>query len=69
MKCKILEAASITVGACESCPAVHVNLIDIDGNVFATANVPAETCAEFIVRFRACATEIAQRHSAPSRQQ
>lgn len=65
----ILEAASIDCAACDFCPAVHINLIDGAGDVFATASVPIHIAEDFIARFRACMREIATRHAAPARRQ
>lgn len=66
---KIEEAVSITIGACDFCPAVHVNLRDQDGDIFATASVPVVIGEDFIARFRAAMAELATRHSAPVRRQ
>lgn len=63
------EAASISCGSCDFCAAVHVNLLNENGDVFATASVPAYVADEFIARFRMCMTEIANRVSAPLRRQ
>jgi hypothetical protein len=66
----ILEAARISCHACDFCNAVHVDFIDIDGDVFATASVPIEIEMEFMARFAACVTEIKGRsHAAPARRQ
>lgn len=62
---EIREAASVSCGACDFCPAVHVNLIDHAGDKFATASVPAHVGEEFIRRFRAALVELGRRSAAP----
>lgn len=66
---KLRLAASINVGVCDSCPAVHVNLIDAGGEVFATASVPIQVGDQFIARFKACMDEVQERAPAGSRTQ
>ena len=63
----VQEAASINCGACDFCAAVHVNLIDESGEIFATASVPAAIGEEFIARFRTAMSEVAKRSPAPGR--
>ena len=55
------EAVQINVGACSFCDGVHINLIDADGEIFATAVVPCDVGEAFIADFRAAMREIAQR--------
>jgi hypothetical protein len=66
----IEEAAKINCHACEFCNAVHVDLIDADGLVYATASVPLEIEQDFIARFCECVREVQARpHPAPARRQ
>lgn len=65
----IQEADTISVGSCDFCPAVHVNLRDRNGDIFATASVPIFNCEAFIANFRECMRELGERHSAPARRQ
>jgi hypothetical protein len=67
---KILEAAKVDFGACDFCNAVHLNFIDVNGNVFATASLPIELEETFIGRFKGCVREIKGRaHAAPAMRQ
>jgi hypothetical protein len=65
----IQEAESVDVGACDFCATAHINLFDKDGNLFASAGLPAELIEPFIARLRAVAAELAARCSAPTRRQ
>jgi hypothetical protein len=65
MSREIEQAVSINAQACEFCPAVHVNLIDAEGDVFASGSVPIDTVEPFIDQIRAAVAELAKRHSAP----
>lgn len=65
----VAESSDISCGACDFCPAVHVNLHGVDGEVFATASVPLENCEPFIAKFRSAMAKLSERHSAPARQQ
>lgn len=65
----VREAAKISCGACDFCPAIHVDLKDAAGETFATASVPLHNAEAFIGLFRAAMTELATRHSAPARKQ
>lgn len=69
VKAHVREAKSINCGECDFCPAVHVNLIDAEGDIFATASVPCEIGEQFIAHFRSCMTGLARRSSAPTRKQ
>lgn len=64
-----IEAASVNLGPCDFCPAIHINLLDAEGTVFATASLPVELAEEFITRMRSCAQELTLRHAAPQRRQ
>lgn len=64
-----LEAASIRAVACDFCPAVHVDLLDENGECFATASVPREHFDPFIAQFREAVVSLEKRHSAPPRKQ
>jgi hypothetical protein len=69
-KSDILEAKSINAGACDFCDAVHINLLDAGGDVFATASLPASSGEHFIGRIRECMAEIARRGCpSPARRQ
>lgn len=61
----ILAADSITCHLCDFCPAVHINFLDPDGEVFATASVAASDGKKFISMFRACLRESGTRVAAP----
>jgi hypothetical protein len=63
------EAQGITAGPCDCCPAVHVNLHDASGKVFATASVPLENCDGFVTQFRLAQAELANRFPAPAMKQ
>ena len=63
------EASRISAGACDFCPAVHVNFHDDAGEVFATASVPIENCEPFIAQFRKAMGELSLRQSAPKERQ
>jgi hypothetical protein len=63
------QAVSIAIGVCEVCPAVHVNLIDGTGAVYATASVPVEVGSTFIKRFRDGLIEAAARRPVPETRQ
>lgn len=65
----IEQAVTINATACEFCPAVHVNLMDVAGDLFASANVPIENIEPFIKQVRDAAAELATRHSAPAGRQ
>jgi threonine dehydrogenase-like Zn-dependent dehydrogenase len=60
------QAANIDCGTCDFCAAVHVNLMDENHSIFATASVPAAVGEEFISRFRECLSELGSRCSAPA---
>lgn len=64
----VKEAASISCGTCDFCPAVHVNLINENGEVFATASVPIENCEPFITNFRRCMSELTSPRTTARRQ-
>jgi hypothetical protein len=64
----IMEAARINCHACDFCSAVHIDLIDSDGDIFATAHVPLAIEQDFIARFCECVREVQSRpHAAPAR--
>lgn len=65
----VLQADRIAFGICEFCAGVHVNFIGADGEVFATAVVPAADGGIFIDMFRAQLKALALRHAAPTRRQ
>ena len=44
------EAVSVNVGSCDFCSAVHINLLDADGECFATAALPVHHVDEFCRR-------------------
>lgn len=46
------EASQISVGSCDFCSAVHVNFLDEDGEIFATASIPIDRVNEFCRRVR-----------------
>lgn len=59
-------AATINCTACQSCDGVHVNLMDSDGELIATAVVPAHHWLPFMEQFRVAIAEIQRRtHTAP----
>jgi hypothetical protein len=62
----ILLANTINLGICDLCSAIHINLYDGAGEVFATALLPDRQIDEFIGRLQACRRELATRHSAPA---
>lgn len=64
-----VQAVSIRAVACDFCPAVHVDLLDGNGECFATASVPREHFEPFIAQFRAAIADLDKRHSAPARKQ
>ena len=66
---KIEQAANISAGACDLCPAIHINFLDADGDCFATASVPIANAEPFIKQVRDAMGIIGKRHSAPSRRQ
>ncbi len=68
-KTDCLEAASIRAVACDFCTAVHVDLLDRDGECFATASVRREHFEPFIAQFREAVAGIDKRHSAPAKRQ
>ena len=57
----ILRAASITVGVCDTCDGIHINLHDDARDVFATGVLPVELAGLFIGRLSQCIAEIALR--------
>lgn len=65
----IREAKGISCHACDFCPAVHVNLLDHTGEIFATASVAAGDGEAFIAMFRAAMAQVATRCAAPARRQ
>ncbi|MDQ2084778.1 hypothetical protein RA307_31755 [Xanthobacteraceae bacterium Astr-EGSB] len=65
----ILHADSITVGACDVCPAVHVNLLDDRGEVFATGALPVELIDLFVRRLQDAKRTLVMRHAAPAGRQ
>jgi hypothetical protein len=65
----ILLANTINVGVCDLSSAIHINLYDGAGEVFATAVLPDRQIDEFVGRLQACRRELATRHSAPARRQ
>jgi hypothetical protein len=65
----IREAASISMGACDFCPSVHVNLLDSAGQVFASASVLTGDGEAFIAMFRAAMAQVATRCAAPAMRQ
>lgn len=66
---KILEATTVTVGMCDFCPAVHVNLRDEGGTVFATASIPIAGMEQFIAMLRDATKDRALRADAPVKTQ
>jgi hypothetical protein len=67
---KIIEATSISLGVCDFCRTVHVNLLDATGEILASAGVPVEIAEAFIEGFRAQVAIIQARpHPAPARRQ
>jgi hypothetical protein len=49
---EIRSAAQVSAGLCDTCDAVHINLIDDAGEVFATAALPASVVDAFIADIR-----------------
>lgn len=68
-KANCLEASSVRAVACDFCPAVHVDLLNREGECFATASIPREHFEPFIEQFRAAVAELQKRHSAPAKRQ
>lgn len=66
---KVEQAAAIDTGACDFCPAIHVNLYDAQGECFATGSVPIANAEAFIKRFGEAMGLIAKRHRAPGMRQ
>ena len=52
MPAEIRSAAQVSVGLCDGCDAVHINLIDEAGEVFATAALPISSGDAFIADIR-----------------
>lgn len=69
MNREVEGAAKVTCGSCDFCPSVHINLIDGDGELFATAALPVASLDAFIKQLRDCAGEIMTRSRAPARRQ
>lgn len=63
---EVLQAASISFGACDFCPAVHFNLIAENGIIFAMASLPSGDVEEAIKRIRKVVTVLASRPSTTS---
>lgn len=66
---KVRQASSVSLGACDFCAGVHVNLLDEFGEVFATAVVPHEVWPEFVRRGDALVAANVTRLAAPPRRQ
>lgn len=62
----VVEAASINCTACQSCTGVHVNFLDVDGELVATAVVPSHHWTGFMQQFCTAINEVKSRtHTAP----
>jgi hypothetical protein len=63
------QAENINAQACDFCPAVHINLMDGNGEVFASGSIPVQECEAFIAMIRCAVLELGKRHSAPTGRQ
>ncbi len=66
---EILQAASITLGRCDFCPGVHINLLDAAGTVFATAVIGVDIKQRLLEDLNKEFAELARIASAPARRQ
>lgn len=58
---EVEEAVQISCSPCAFCPAIHINLIDAAGEIFATASLPAASLEAFIEDLRGAARHVAER--------
>ena len=47
----VLQAAPVHCAPCHSCRAIHINLVNENGKIFATAVIPLDRCPSFIRGF------------------
>lgn len=62
---EIAHAHSITLGVCDSCDAIHINFLDDEGVVFATAALPAACFDSFLAQFASLRVRVFNRSTGP----